>query len=453
MIGFRVYRYDTVIRSIVSWVYNRIVSVLFRVRVRDVDCAFKLMRREVVDKLVLQSDDFFIDTEIVAAPASGTSASPRRASATIRAWPARPRSSSATCRGRLDRSPACGGASTCRPRTSAARPRQSRNGESPPSTSPPRPLDRCARTSTRSTSASRTGTGGSSAGGGSSSRCWTTHFSPAAIQTARAILDMGCGTGTMLGHLRRFGDAQGVDADEQAVGFCRSRGEERVQLLESETLPFSDDSFDLVTALDVLEHIEDDRAALREIARVLRPGGTFLATVPAYGWMWGAQDEISHHFRRYTATRAGDADRPRPASKPSGSRTSTRSCSRPSPRSASRGGCGRPRRGAAVGLRDDAGGVRSTASSPASSPLRRAGCGAATFRSACPSWPWPPPRRDRRSTSSPAPPRGCPAGARGRRGGTQPRDRVRRRPRRRAALPRLRARLRRASRAGSRTAP
>ncbi len=62
-----------------------------------------------------------------------------------------------------------------------------------------------------------------------------------------------------------------------------------------------DSSVDLITALDVLEHIEDDRAALREIQRVLRPGGVLLATVPAYGWMWGAQDEISHHFRRYDA--------------------------------------------------------------------------------------------------------------------------------------------------------
>lgn len=66
VIGFRVYRYDSVLRSITSWGYNRIVRVLFRVRVRDVDCAFKLMRREVLDKLTLQSDDFFIDTELVA---------------------------------------------------------------------------------------------------------------------------------------------------------------------------------------------------------------------------------------------------------------------------------------------------------------------------------------------------------------------------------------------------
>jgi glycosyltransferase involved in cell wall biosynthesis len=66
VVGFRVYRYDAVLRSMISWVYNRIVRLLFRVRVRDVDCAFKLMRAEVRDKLALETDDFFIDTEIVA---------------------------------------------------------------------------------------------------------------------------------------------------------------------------------------------------------------------------------------------------------------------------------------------------------------------------------------------------------------------------------------------------
>jgi dolichol-phosphate mannosyltransferase len=64
--GFRVYRFDPLTRLVVSWVYNRVVRVLFRVPVRDVDCSFKLMRRERLDRLVLMSDDFFIDTEIVA---------------------------------------------------------------------------------------------------------------------------------------------------------------------------------------------------------------------------------------------------------------------------------------------------------------------------------------------------------------------------------------------------
>lgn len=126
------------------------------------------------------------------------------------------------------------------------------------------------------------------------------HLAPAADGRTPRVLDMGCGTGTMLGHLQRLGEVEGVDADEQAVRYCHTRGHARVQLLESDALPFPDDSFDLLTALDVLEHIEDDHRALEEVARVLRPGGVFLATVPAYPWMWGAQDEISHHYRRYT---------------------------------------------------------------------------------------------------------------------------------------------------------
>jgi glycosyltransferase involved in cell wall biosynthesis len=66
VVGFRVYRYDTVLRSVLSWIYNRLVRVLFRVRVRDVDCSFKLIRREVLDKITIESDDFFADTELVA---------------------------------------------------------------------------------------------------------------------------------------------------------------------------------------------------------------------------------------------------------------------------------------------------------------------------------------------------------------------------------------------------
>lgn len=64
--GFRVYRFDPLARLVVSWFYNRLVRVLFRVQVRDVDCSFKLMRRDKLDRLVLMCDDFFIDTEIVA---------------------------------------------------------------------------------------------------------------------------------------------------------------------------------------------------------------------------------------------------------------------------------------------------------------------------------------------------------------------------------------------------
>jgi SAM-dependent methyltransferase len=115
-----------------------------------------------------------------------------------------------------------------------------------------------------------------------------------------AVLDFGCGTGGMLPHLERFGDVSAVDGDEQAVAFCHQRGREEVQYLPpGDPLPFVDASFDLVTSFDVLEHIEDDVAALRELARVVRPGGRVALAVPAFRLLWGDQDAISHHFRRY----------------------------------------------------------------------------------------------------------------------------------------------------------
>jgi len=64
--GFRVYRYDTVLRCILSWIYNRLVGILFRLRVRDVDCAFKVMRREVVRQVEIECDNFFVNTELLA---------------------------------------------------------------------------------------------------------------------------------------------------------------------------------------------------------------------------------------------------------------------------------------------------------------------------------------------------------------------------------------------------
>lgn len=64
--GFRIYRFDPFSRLVLSWGYNLIVRVLFRIRVRDVDCAFKLFRREVFDRINIESKKFFVDTEILA---------------------------------------------------------------------------------------------------------------------------------------------------------------------------------------------------------------------------------------------------------------------------------------------------------------------------------------------------------------------------------------------------
>jgi SAM-dependent methyltransferase len=113
------------------------------------------------------------------------------------------------------------------------------------------------------------------------------------------ILDVGCGTGANLLMLSQFGDAEGVDVSEDALAFCRERGLERVKLGAAEELPYQDGTFDLVTAFDVVEHIDDDLAGLREMRRVLRPGGRVLLFVPAFMFLWGLQDDVSNHRRRY----------------------------------------------------------------------------------------------------------------------------------------------------------
>lgn len=122
----------------------------------------------------------------------------------------------------------------------------------------------------------------------------------------RSILDVGCGTGAMLHELETYGAVTGVDGDREAVRFCRERGFDDVRLLDSQRLPWPEETFDVVTAFDVIEHIDDDVGTLREIRRVLRPEGSLVLTVPAYQALWGRQDEISHHKRRYRAGQLRD---------------------------------------------------------------------------------------------------------------------------------------------------
>lgn len=117
----------------------------------------------------------------------------------------------------------------------------------------------------------------------------------------RRILDVGCGSGGVMTLLSRYGDTVGLDPYRTPLGLARGRGFTRLVRGDGVHLPFADGSFDVITALDVLEHIPDHRAAAAEIARLLRPGGVFVAAVPAYQFLWSEHDDALSHCRRYVA--------------------------------------------------------------------------------------------------------------------------------------------------------
>ena len=114
------------------------------------------------------------------------------------------------------------------------------------------------------------------------------------------ILDAGCGSGRNMVDMAALGTVTGVELSETSVALARERAAGEVIAGSVLEMPFADDSFDLAVSLDVIEHLEDDLGALRELRRTVAPGGALLVTVPAYSWLWSGHDEINHHHRRYT---------------------------------------------------------------------------------------------------------------------------------------------------------
>ncbi len=130
-----------------------------------------------------------------------------------------------------------------------------------------------------------------------------------AIATAGAppgrVLDVGCGTGAALEHLGALGFTATIGTDLSPVALAHARATVGATLCESraEHLPFARDSVACLVSMDVIEHLDDDGAALREYVRVVAPGGLVLLTVPAYQWLFADHDVRAGHRRRYTAAR------------------------------------------------------------------------------------------------------------------------------------------------------
>lgn len=114
------------------------------------------------------------------------------------------------------------------------------------------------------------------------------------------ILEVGCGAGGNVPLLRAFGAVTALEPDDESRAYASERLGLAVDTgLLPDGLPYAPETFDLVCAFDVVEHVDDDAASVRALARLVKPGGAILTTVPAYQWMWSHHDVLHHHKRRY----------------------------------------------------------------------------------------------------------------------------------------------------------
>ncbi|HWW64636.1 MAG TPA: class I SAM-dependent methyltransferase [Sphingomonadaceae bacterium] len=122
------------------------------------------------------------------------------------------------------------------------------------------------------------------------------------LPTGARILEMGCGTGSNLALLQRYGTVDAVEPDDPARALAAKRSGIAVKGgLLPDGVALDDGAYNLIAMLDVLEHIPGDREALAALRPKLAPCGRMLVTVPAMPWLWSAHDIAHHHQRRYTA--------------------------------------------------------------------------------------------------------------------------------------------------------
>ena len=115
------------------------------------------------------------------------------------------------------------------------------------------------------------------------------------------LLEIGCGTGHNLAMLGRFGHVDALELDAEARAIAEERlGRPVMDAPLPQLAGVADAAYDVIAAFDVIEHVDDDHAAIAAIATKLKPGGKLVMTVPAHQWMWSAHDVVNHHKRRYS---------------------------------------------------------------------------------------------------------------------------------------------------------
>ncbi len=119
--------------------------------------------------------------------------------------------------------------------------------------------------------------------------------------SAVSMIEIGCGNGSVLQFLKSKGvDIEGGDLFLEALQFCRKRVDVPLYQLDARNTPFADEQYDVVGLFDVIEHIDDDEAVLKETYRICKSGGRVILTVPANRWLWSYFDVMSRHKRRYS---------------------------------------------------------------------------------------------------------------------------------------------------------
>lgn len=115
------------------------------------------------------------------------------------------------------------------------------------------------------------------------------------------ILDAGCGSGLLSLMMEKIGQVTGIDISKEAIALTKKRGLKKVYKSSIETIPFKDNSFDVIVCIDVLYHqkVESDIKALKEFRRLLKPGGIVIVRVPAFAWLGGKHDQLVQTKRRY----------------------------------------------------------------------------------------------------------------------------------------------------------